>query len=48
MKAIYTVLKLKDEFTPGIKKAASSTEALALKAKTSDFSRKEAWPDNEE
>jgi hypothetical protein len=37
MKQIYTVLKLKDEFTPGIKKAASSTEALAVKAKSSNY-----------
>lgn len=36
-KKIYTVLKLKDEFTPGIKKAAASTEALAIKAKSSDY-----------
>ena len=40
MKKIYTVLKLKDQFTPGIKKAAQSTEALALKAKTSDYHAK--------
>ncbi|MEG1036614.1 MAG: hypothetical protein RSA49_04285 [Anaerovoracaceae bacterium] len=37
MKKIYTVLKLKDEFSPGIKKAASSTEHLALKAKKSEY-----------
>ena len=41
MKKIYTVLKLKDEFTPGIKKAASSTEALAVKAKKSDWYAKQ-------
>ena len=41
MKKIYTVLKLKDEFTPGIKKAASSTEALAVKAKKSDWHAKQ-------
>lgn len=40
MKKIYTVLKLKDQFTPGIKKAAQSTETLALKAKTSDYHAK--------
>lgn len=39
-KKIYTVLKLKDEFTPGIKKAAASTEYLAVKAKASDFHAK--------
>lgn len=40
-KKIYTVLKLKDEFTPGIKKAAASTEALAVKAKASDYHAKQ-------
>lgn len=40
-KKIYTVLKLKDEFSPGIKKAASSTEALAVKAKVTDYRAKE-------
>lgn len=40
MKKIYTVLKLKDQFTPEIKKAAKSTEALAIKAKTSDYHAK--------
>lgn len=40
MKKIYTVLSLKDEFTPGIKKAAESTEALAIKAKKSDYHAK--------